>query len=35
MELTNGGESGDWFFLAMAHWQLGDKPCDHLVSQGP
>jgi superkiller protein 3 len=20
-----GGDSSDWFFLAMAHWQLGDK----------
>ena len=26
MELRNGGDSFDWFFLAMAHWQLGDKP---------
>ena len=26
MELSNGGDSNDWFFLAMAHWQLGDKP---------
>jgi eukaryotic-like serine/threonine-protein kinase len=25
MELRNGGDSFDWFFLAMAHWQLGDK----------
>ena len=25
MELRNGGDSNDWFFLAMAHWQLGDK----------
>ena len=25
MELGNGGDSTDWFFLAMAHWQLGDK----------
>ncbi|HJT33051.1 MAG TPA: tetratricopeptide repeat protein [Pirellulales bacterium] len=25
MELCNGGDSFDWFFLAMAHWQLGDK----------
>jgi tetratricopeptide (TPR) repeat protein len=24
-ELRNGGDSFDWFFLAMAHWQLGDK----------
>jgi eukaryotic-like serine/threonine-protein kinase len=25
MELRSGGGSTDWFFLAMAHWQLGDK----------
>jgi uncharacterized protein HemY len=25
MELHTGGDSTDWFFLAMAHWQLGDK----------
>jgi tetratricopeptide (TPR) repeat protein len=25
MEIQNGGKSLDWFFLAMAHWQLGDK----------
>jgi eukaryotic-like serine/threonine-protein kinase len=25
MELREGGDSFDWFFLAMAHWQLGDK----------
>jgi WD40 repeat protein/tetratricopeptide (TPR) repeat protein len=25
MEYRNGGDSADWFFLAMAHWQLGDK----------
>ncbi|MBI1917218.1 MAG: protein kinase [Planctomycetes bacterium] len=25
MELDQGGHSCDWFFLAMAHWQLGDK----------
>jgi hypothetical protein len=25
MELRNGGDSTDWFFLAMTHWQLGDK----------
>ena len=24
-ELRNGGDSFDWFVLAMAHWQLGDK----------
>lgn len=23
MELGNGGEAFDWFFLAMAHWRLG------------
>jgi serine/threonine protein kinase/tetratricopeptide (TPR) repeat protein len=25
MELRKGGDSLDWFFLAMARWQLGDK----------
>jgi WD40 repeat protein/tetratricopeptide (TPR) repeat protein len=25
MELRSGGDSLTWFFLAMAHWQLGDK----------
>ena len=25
MELRQGGESADWFFLAMAEWQMGDK----------
>src|SRR5262249_32372009 len=25
MDLNSGGESFDWFFLAMAHWQLGHK----------
>jgi serine/threonine protein kinase/tetratricopeptide (TPR) repeat protein len=25
MELRKGGDSLDWFLLAMAHWQLGDK----------
>ena len=25
MELRNGGDSFDWFFLAMAHWRLGEK----------
>jgi tetratricopeptide (TPR) repeat protein len=25
MELRNGGDSFDWFFLAMANWQLGEK----------
>ena len=26
MELREGGDSFDWFFLAMAHWQLNDRP---------
>jgi tetratricopeptide (TPR) repeat protein len=25
MELRGGGDASDWFFLAMAHWQLGHK----------
>jgi eukaryotic-like serine/threonine-protein kinase len=25
MELHHGGDSFDWFFLAMAHWQRGEK----------
>jgi serine/threonine protein kinase/Flp pilus assembly protein TadD len=25
MDLNKGGDGIDWFFLAMAHWQLGDK----------
>jgi serine/threonine protein kinase/WD40 repeat protein/tetratricopeptide (TPR) repeat protein len=25
MELRNGGDSFDWFFLAMARWRLGQK----------
>jgi serine/threonine protein kinase len=25
MELRSGGDSSDWFFLAMAYWRLGDK----------
>jgi tetratricopeptide (TPR) repeat protein len=25
MELSKGGDAGDWFFLAMTTWQLGDK----------
>jgi WD40 repeat protein/tetratricopeptide (TPR) repeat protein len=25
MQFRNGGDSFDWFFLAMAHWQLGNK----------
>ena len=24
MDLRKGGDSFDWFFLAMAHWQLGE-----------
>jgi tetratricopeptide (TPR) repeat protein len=24
-DLRSGGDSFDWFFLAMAHWQLGEK----------
>jgi serine/threonine protein kinase len=24
-QLRKGGDSADWFFLAMAHWQLGNK----------
>ncbi len=24
MEFYSGGNSGDWFFLAMAHWRRGD-----------
>jgi hypothetical protein len=26
MKPANGGSATDWLFLAMAHWQLGDKP---------
>ena len=26
MELGNGSKCCNWLFLAMAHWQLGDKP---------
>jgi tetratricopeptide (TPR) repeat protein/serine/threonine protein kinase len=29
MELRNGGNSLEWFFLAMTHWQLGDKEKAH------
>jgi superkiller protein 3 len=29
MELRNGGDAFDWFFLAMAHWQLGAKDEAH------
>jgi predicted Zn-dependent protease len=25
MELRKGGDSFDWYFLAMAHWRLGHK----------
>jgi hypothetical protein len=25
MDLPKGDDSFDWFFLAMAHWQLGEK----------
>src|SRR5262249_460764 len=25
MDLRHGGDSFDWFFLAMVHWQLGAK----------
>ena len=25
MKLSNGGDSCDFFFAAMAHWQLGQK----------
>jgi tetratricopeptide (TPR) repeat protein len=25
MDLRKGGDSWDWFFLAMAHWKLGEK----------
>ena len=25
MQLRKGGDSSDWFFLAMTHWQLGDQ----------
>src|SRR5262249_52394325 len=25
MELRKGGNGLDWFFLAMAHWQLGNQ----------
>jgi hypothetical protein len=26
MEFYSGGNASDWFFLAMAHGQLGDQP---------
>jgi eukaryotic-like serine/threonine-protein kinase len=25
MKLRSGGDATDWLFLAMAHWQLGEK----------
>jgi uncharacterized protein HemY len=25
MELSEGGNSNDWFLLAMTHWQMGNK----------
>ena len=25
MERHDGGDAWDWLFLAMAHWQLGNK----------
>ena len=25
MELRNGGDSYDWFFLALAHWRRGER----------
>jgi serine/threonine protein kinase/tetratricopeptide (TPR) repeat protein len=25
MDLQKGGDSSDWFFLAMAHWRLGEE----------
>jgi tetratricopeptide (TPR) repeat protein len=31
--LNNEGESIDWFFLAMAHWKLGDKDKAHFWYQ--
>jgi tetratricopeptide (TPR) repeat protein len=37
MSLRNGGDSSDWFFLAMAYWQRGEKEkarqwCDKAVA---
>jgi tetratricopeptide (TPR) repeat protein len=26
MKLSQGGDGADWFIVALAHWQLGDKP---------
>jgi hypothetical protein len=25
MELRSGGDASDWFFVAMAHWQLNRR----------
>ena len=34
MELGQGGDSSEWFFLAMAHWQLGaQRRSPHVVRQ--
>jgi serine/threonine protein kinase/Flp pilus assembly protein TadD len=34
VELCHGGIPNDWFFLAMAHWQEGDKAqAKHLFAQ--
>jgi serine/threonine protein kinase/tetratricopeptide (TPR) repeat protein len=30
-QLRKGGDSFEWFFLAMAHWQLGDKDRAHKL----
>jgi serine/threonine protein kinase/Tfp pilus assembly protein PilF len=29
MQLKNGGDSSDWFFMAMAHWRRGEKEEAH------
>src|SRR6185436_9523516 len=29
MELSQGAESFNWFFLAIAHWQLGEEKKAH------
>jgi tetratricopeptide (TPR) repeat protein len=29
MRMRSGGDSSDWFFLAMAYWQLGEKRKAH------
>jgi superkiller protein 3 len=36
IELRQGGDSFDWYFLAMAHWQLGErkKPRDWFDKAG-